>query len=237
VEAKQRRLDALQRIRGMEVRVVTNPVRPTLPPKWTPERQAETEAAIKEREERAATDAAIRAWDASTVPARYAQTPEADKSPNGAWSEKLEKFSAMLGNGCMLSFIGNRGSGKTHLAAELIRRTCANGRSARYIRAMTFFIEVKDTYGNDSTFGEKDIIERYMRPHLLVIDELQERGATEWEDRLLVHLMDLRYGAKLDTILISNLTRKQLETSLGPSVVDRMRETGGITELNWSSLR
>jgi hypothetical protein len=40
-----------------------------------------------------------------------------------------------------------------------------------------------------------------------------------------------------DTILTCNLDRNMLAENLGPSIVSRMKEGGGILECNWPSFR
>jgi len=40
-----------------------------------------------------------------------------------------------------------------------------------------------------------------------------------------------------DTILTCNLGTEELAASLGPSIVSRMEEGGGVIECNWPSFR
>ena len=68
------------------------------------------------------------------------------------------------------------------------------------------------------------------RVGLLVLDEIHEIAGSEWELRELVSLMDARYREERDTLLIGNATRDALSDLLGPSIVSRMRETGGVIE-------
>jgi DNA replication protein DnaC len=72
---------------------------------------------------------------------------------------------------------------------------------------------------------------------MLVIDEAQERGGTPWEDRILNHIIDRRYAAMIPTIIIANAKPDALVASLGESIADRMRETGGIIEITGTSHR
>ncbi len=101
---------------------------------------------------------------------------------------------------------------------------------------MEIFLRIRATYHRENT-SELDAIEELCKPQLLVIDEIQQRGETEFENRLLAYLIDRRYGDMLDTILIGNLTPTALADSLDPSIVDRLRETGGIIECTWPSFR
>lgn len=153
----------------------------------------------------------------------------------GPWADKLKDLEGQVGKGCLLALLGKRGTGKTQMAVELIRITCVQGRSARYTTALRFFMSLKDSYRVGTT--ESAVLNKYLKPHLLVIDEAQERGETGWEDRLLGSLVDSRYGAMRDTVLVSNLSRREFERAIGSSIMSRMSETGGIIECNWPSFR
>ena len=153
----------------------------------------------------------------------------------GPWADKLKDLKEQIGKGCLLALLGKRGTGKTQMAVELMRHTCVQGRSARYTTAMRFFTAIKDSYQAATT--ESAVLNQYLKPQILVIDEAQERGETGWEDRLLTHLIDCRYGAMKDTVLVSNLSRREFERAIGSSILSRMSETGGIIECNWPSFR
>jgi DNA replication protein DnaC len=171
----------------------------------------------------------------SGAPRRQLEQPDlrGDK-----WHKKLEEIAARLGTGFLVAFIGGRGPGKTQMAVELIKLAAAGGMRPKYTTAMEFFIAVKGAYRDDQgTPSEALVIAQYSRPRLLVIDEVQERGATPWEDRLLTHLVDVRYREMRDTILIGNLDLESLRTEVGPSIVSRLIETGGVVQFDWPSFR
>lgn len=105
-----------------------------------------------------------------------------------------------------------------------------------YTTAMGLFLDIRSTYGRGSG-SEKEIIERLCVPQLLVIDEIQERSNTDWENRILTHIIDQRYAALRDTIIIGNLTTETLSSTLGASFTDRLYECGLIVECKWRSFR
>ena len=72
---------------------------------------------------------------------------------------------------------------------------------------------------------------------MLILDEVQERGNTAWEDRILTHILDRRYGAMVPTIIIANLTESALVECLGDSIISRLTETGGVIEIDGPSHR
>ncbi len=135
-------------------------------------------------------------------------------------------------NGIVVLY-GKRGGGKTRMAAELA--VMVGG--SRYRTAMRFFLEVRATFRKGSERTEMDVIDELATADLLILDEIQERGETAFEDRLLTHVIDARYAAMKPTVLIANLTKSELAESLGASIVDRARENGKSIEFNWPSYR
>lgn len=140
------------------------------------------------------------------------------------------------GGGYLYALIGPRGPGKTQLSAESVAYCVGLNRPALYVRAMNIFLDIRETY-NCPEKAEKDALRRFTEPRLLIIDEIQQRGETAFEDRILAYVIDRRYGDMTDTILIANLQEEALKKSLDPSIVDRLRETGGIIKCEWPSFR
>lgn len=159
-----------------------------------------------------------------------------DIDRTGAWGETEKTIASRMGSGFLIALVGGRGTGKTQLAVELIRKLSHDLRRSRFCTAMQFLMEIKAGYRQDSA-SEKDIIATFCRPALLVLDEMGKRAETEWESRLLFELINQRYNAMRDTLIISNQEAAELEAALGPSIVSRMRETGGFIECNWESYR
>jgi DNA replication protein DnaC len=151
------------------------------------------------------------------------------------WQLSYAKVLAAANGGGISVLVGNRGTGKTQLAAEVVRERFHN--SARYTTAMGLFLRLRASYRASKGESEKDIVDELSNAPLLILDEIQERGESEWEDRILTHLLDRRYSAIKPTILIANLRPEQIAAHLGPSIVDRTLETGGIIEIKGPSHR
>ena len=137
------------------------------------------------------------------------------------WNRRFQRIKNRLQKDRgILGIIGNRGTGKTQLAAEIIKDLAPE--SATYTTAMELFLRIRATFDKGSSETEKDIVKQLASTQLLVIDELQERSESAWENRLLTEIIDKRYGNERPTILISNLTASELTASLGDSITDRM---------------
>jgi DNA replication protein DnaC len=154
------------------------------------------------------------------------------------WRSKYQTLCDLLGTGFLAALLGPRGTGKTQMAAELIRRYIfnADAPSCRYVRATDIFMAIRCAYRNDGP-SERDQISGFTRPQLLVIEESHVRGGSDWEDRLLTDLIDRRYGAMKDTLLLSNQNEQDFRASIGYSVYSRLTETGGVIMCDWESFR
>ena len=173
--------------------------------------------------------------DEPQLPNRLKQFRPID-SQSTKWTALYENIKNGLFNGCLLALYGKRGPGKSQMGVCLIRHCCANGRTALYKKAMDMFLRIRMAM-KESSDSEYKAIEEYIKPFLLVIDAFEVRGETPFEDRLLNHIIDKRYDELKSTIIISNDKKEDFKSVLGESIVDRMRETGGMVELNWESFR
>jgi DNA replication protein DnaC len=175
-------------------------------------------------------------WMESRITDRHRDfTPE--QSDNAEWNAQWCKLSSTLGSGVIAVIIGNRGAGKTQMSVCAIRQTCKSDRSALYSKAMNFFLDVRSSYQKESSKTEREIIQEYLKPSLLVIDAIENRSDSSFENLLLNYLIDMRYDAAKDTILIGNLNETEFAASMGLSIVDRIHECGIKIVCTWKSFR
>jgi len=169
------------------------------------------------------------------------------------WFSALEIAKPVIASGGIVVMVGDRGPGKTQMAAELARTgnwpadknefsrgdglIVHKSKTATYRRAMDVFLELREAAKNHVKSSEREVIDKLASVGLLVIDEFQERGDTEWENRIMKNLLDKRYASERPTILIANMKRKEIFDALGASIVDRARENGKSIEFNWPSYR
>lgn len=209
-------------------------------PVRTPEQAAADLAREKEREESRARERAQEAAEAikrriarAKIPVRHQGR---ERAPHAEQEAVLDALKAGLGKGYLVGLLGIRGAGKTQLAVETIQENATRGHESRYVKAMDLFIRFREAFKKDGP-SEREVLGEFLRPDLLVIDAMEERGQTEFEDRMIGHLIDRRYDALLDTILISNQTKEAFAGSIGNSAVSRIIETGRVFECNWESFR
>lgn len=164
-------------------------------------------------------------------PRKHIGLERKDCLKNSSWAEAYSKIQSLTGY--TLAILGDRGCGKTQLA--VMEAFSGRYKTARYAKAMGFFMDLKETYGNGESTNS--VFTRYLNPELLVIDELHRRGSTQWENDFLENLIDCRYDRSKSTILIANLSPEAFALSVGESVVSRMGETGGIIVCDWKPFR
>lgn len=174
-------------------------------------------------------------YSATNTPKRH-RLLKLESITHKEWLDAFEKVKARLGTGCILAIVGSRGTGKTQIATESIRAACKMGMDAYYAKAVDIFISMRACYRAEAT-SEERLIKAYSRYKLLVIDALEEKSDSEWENRMLSHIIDKRYDDMVDTILISNEKPEAFSAQHGSSIADRIYETGGIIECKWLSFR
>lgn len=155
---------------------------------------------------------------------------------NDEWISAAKKFLKIMEvRDAIVALVGGRGTGKTQMSHFAIKEAAKADRTCLYVKAMDMFMHVKD--GWDSGRSDKDSMRRFLAPALLVIDELQVRKGSEWENNILSYIIDRRYDALKATVMIANLMPKEFLESVGASIADRLHETGGIIECKWKSFR
>jgi len=154
----------------------------------------------------------------------------------GPWYEEGKKITELLASGFLIALVGKRGTGKTLMGIKIllagINRLAVTG---MYYTAMDVFLKLRhDIHHN---YSQLDTVNDLVSPKFLVIDAMEVRGETKFENQILDHMIDKRYSNLKDTLLISNQTKDEFIKSAGPSIISRLKETGGIVECNWESFR
>ena len=136
----------------------------------------------------------------------------------------------------LIILTGNPGTGKTVIATWLGHKRAECGKSAgKFLTAYELFGRMKQCWGKNE--DAEAVLAVWKKTPFLVIDEAQTRAGTEWENNVLDELINARYAAMKPTILIANLTLETAQKSLGPRIMDRANECGGVVDCSWASYR
>lgn len=136
----------------------------------------------------------------------------------------------------ILLLIGPTGRGKTVMATWWGWRRLKAGKSCgRFVTVYQIYARMKQcwTKGEDADAALK----AWKEAKFLVIDEVQTRTGSAWEDSVLDELVNARYAAMRPTVLIANVELDGVQALMGARIVDRAREAGGVVNCNWPSYR
>jgi DNA replication protein DnaC len=135
----------------------------------------------------------------------------------------------------IVALVGPRGTGKTQIAVEEMCCAAHHGLSSLYCKAHDMFVALRSGFSGESDYVQQSA--KFIRPRLLVIDEVAVRRESDWEQEELTNLIDSRYDNMRFTIIIANLVPDELASSMGRSIMSRLEETGAVIECDWRSFR
>lgn len=160
-----------------------------------------------------------------------------------AYNDVLSKCK---GVGAIVVLVGERGVGKTEIAGQLIVNAAirwfytGKGCIPIYRKLTDIIARVKPIY---SDFGSRDPQQtEYERDYIcrvekLIIDEIHDCEEQKVKDRILTDILDRRYSAKTDTVLISNQTKDDFMAHTNPSILSRINDGGQIIVCQWEPWR
>ena len=135
-------------------------------------------------------------------------------------------------------FCGTPGTGKTHLACAIMSMALRAGKVSRYLTASDIARSVRSSYSRGAEVTEEAIIDRNVRVPFLVMDEIGVGLGSAHETAMIHDTITKRYEEMAPTLLISNLSQKDLAAYLGERIMDRFREDNAqIVEMIWDSER
>jgi DNA replication protein DnaC len=134
---------------------------------------------------------------------------------------------------------GKPGRGKTHLAIAIAYRAMQNGFDARFTTAAQL-IEELSTASRDGKL--RDVLAQYMKPHVLVVDEVGYLAYGDDAANVLYHVVNDRHIRGRSMIFTTNKHPKRWgdvlhDDDLADAIVDRILERGRLLRLDGPSIR
>lgn len=166
--------------------------------------------------------------------------PINDKAKNNFETIKsyCSKFDDVSKKGSSLIVCGTPGTGKTHLACAMTILLNDANIHTNYTTVYKMMARIKETYNKYSTETEQYVLEKLTTCKLLIIDEIGVQFGSEAEKVLFYQVINGRYDNVLPTVLISNLTVKELVEFIGDRCFDRLKEGSGVVlSFDWDSYR
>jgi len=179
----------------------------------------------------------------SMIPKRWEQrifesfkvTP-ANKKAFDIAKEYADKFNPGDGDG--LLFSGSIGTGKTHLAAAITMALIEKEVRVTFGTFGTLLAQLRNAF--DGNGSERDIMRKYIKGPLLVIDDLGKEKVTDWVEQTIYEIVNTRYEDNKSLIITTNLDLAQLRQrypNVGDAMVDRIIEMCRGVKLNGESWR
>ncbi len=134
---------------------------------------------------------------------------------------------------------GKPGRGKTHLAISIAYRAMQNGFDALFVTAAQLIEELSSA----SREGKlREALARYMKPHVLVVDEVGYLAYGDDAANVLYHVVNDRHIRGRSMIFTTNKHPKRWggvlhDDDLADAIVDRILERGRLLRLDGPSVR
>lgn len=118
-------------------------------------------------------------------------------------------------------FMGPYGSGKTHLAASIANYRASQGYPVMFVVVPDLMDHLRATFNPRSTVSYDRRFEEIRSAPLLVLDDLGTESATPWVKEKLYQLFNVRYNAKLPTVITTASTLDEIDPRLRSRLGDR----------------
>lgn len=210
------------------------------------EHEARRQAEFAERRRDAELQDQRRLVAAAEIPLRFADrtienfvahTDGAKRAVTVARSY-VQDFQENRKDGASLIFCGGVGTGKTHLAIGIANAVLEMKLRVRFVSVMNAVRTVKETYSKGSDDTEREALNEFIYPDLLVLDEVGVQFGSDTEKMILFEIINGRYEQMKPTVVISNLAKEALGEFIGERSIDRLRENGGrLVVFDWASYR
>lgn len=97
---------------------------------------------------------------------------------------------------------GDNGLGKTHIAIAIAYQLLLMGYKVKYFNPFSLYPEIKQTFHNNEGITETQIIDKYLKAAIVVIDDIMIR--TDWEKSIIQQIIGYRYYHNKTIIVTCN---------------------------------
>jgi DNA replication protein DnaC len=129
-----------------------------------------------------------------------------------------------------LIFLGETGSGKTHLACGILLELARGSVWGRYVRWSHMVVMVRSA-GTGREEVERQLLAPLLSAPVVVLDDVGREGQTEYLDTWKDALFDTRYISNRPTIITGNVDRKGLTDWMGRASTSRVMSSAEVVDM------
>jgi DNA replication protein DnaC len=133
-----------------------------------------------------------------------------------------------------LFITGTVGTGKTHLAAAIVRRLAESNIDTTFKRCAQFYEDVRETFRVGCS--ENSAVGPLEKPMILILDDLGAGSLSDSERRFTLELLDRRMNQLKPTVVTSNWSLKSIAEKMDDRIASRLSAYTGF-ELSGDDLR
>jgi DNA replication protein DnaC len=120
-----------------------------------------------------------------------------------------------------LVFVGEHGSGKTHLAAAIANQRRERGDSVLFLFVPDLLDHLRRSFSpQEAAPSNHELFERVRSVPLLVLDDLGAQSQSPWADEKLFQLVNYRYNARLPTVFTTILKTQEVDKRIYARISD-----------------
>jgi DNA replication protein DnaC len=159
-----------------------------------------------------------------------------------SYSKSYSKnISENIKNGYGILFLGEVGTGKSHLSAAISNVALDNEFTVIYEVITDLLCKIRSTYSSEDAkhkeTNEQALLDSLCCCDLLVLDDIGTEKTSPWTETIIYTIVNKRYNLKKPTIVSTNLSLKELSKKIGVRTMDRLIEMNKMIELNCESYR
>lgn len=148
--------------------------------------------------------------------------PPQEQEKVSSWMKNAKPFLVMLG-GC--------GTGKTYLCAAILNYYHEHDREIFYTTHRRFIEEIHRGIENGKT--QHSVVNKMAEKECLILDDLGASQCTEWQQEMILELIDQRYSNARKTFITTNLTREEIKQRLGFRTESRIFDKNNQVINSW----
>ncbi len=129
-------------------------------------------------------------------------------------------------------FMGNPGVGKTYLSAAILNYLDEKGDNVFYTTHRRFIERIHKSIEDGK--AQMESIDRISEVKFLIFDDLGSATCTEWQQEMILELIDRRYSKNLKTLITTNLDEKKIQDKLGRRTASRLLDVKNSKLCLWA---